>query len=71
MKRIKIDNVIYADIPQWKPKQKEEDVWEELVAFFGEDTARRQQNTVHHNNSLQLREEGKMEDAMMEWNKKK
>ena len=41
MKTKTIDNVIYPNFPQWKPKQKEEDAWEELVTFFGEDTARR------------------------------
>ena len=71
MKTKTIDNVIYPDFPQWKPKQKEEDAWEELVAFFGEDTARRQQNTIRHRRYEEHREEGRMEEAMIEWNKKK
>jgi len=87
MKIKTIDNVIYPNFPQWKLKQKEEELWatfaddmvqdvidkafEELVAFFGEDTARRKENTVHHRRYEELREEGRMEEAMIEWNKKK
>jgi len=57
MKIKTIDNVIYADIPQWKPKQKEESFsleWENFLSKCDE-----------------ICDEGRMEEAMIEWNKKR
>lgn len=70
MKHKQIDNVIIADIPQWQIKSID-DEWAEMEAFFEADSIRRQQNTVHHNNYIKLLQEGRGEEAMAEWNKKK
>jgi len=57
MKTKTIDNIIYPNFPQWKPKQKEESFsleWENFLSKCDE-----------------ICEEGRMEEAMIEWNKKK
>lgn len=70
MKHKQVDNVIYADVFQWKVKSID-DEWEQIEAMFEADSLRRQQNATHHLNYLRLLKEGREEEAMVEWNKKK